>query len=162
LTVDGKPLEMHSSLTSVHVKHTRRPSCFDFCMSILPMLLLPRLPTVMMKFPFRVSPTVLLWFRVMVMLRFLSYAPVSRALPPPPPLLLCALNLPCSLAADALSGMVNSDLLLLLQFVLVLQRGLIRNRSAPVTAVPTLLSFQQRKGLNVPAHGMYSITSAAI
>jgi hypothetical protein len=159
LTVDGKPLEMHSSLTSVHVKHTRRPSCFDFCMSILPMLLLPRLPTVMMKFPFRVSHTVLLWFRVMVMLRFLSYAPVSLALPPPPLPFYCA---PCSLVAHALSGMVNSYLLLRFQFVLVLQRGLIRKRIAPVTAVPALLSFQQRKGLNIPAHGMYSITSAAL
>jgi hypothetical protein len=45
----------------------------------------PRLPTVMMKFPFRVSPTVLLWFRVMVMLRFLSSALVFHAFPRPPP-----------------------------------------------------------------------------
>jgi hypothetical protein len=76
------------------------------------MLLLPRLPTLMMKFPFRVSHTVLLWFRVMVMLRFLSHAPVFLASPLP----LFALNLPCRLAAatDALFGMVNSDLLLLL------------------------------------------------
>jgi hypothetical protein len=52
-------------------------------------------------------------FRVMVMLRFLSRAPVCLAFPPPP--LLFALNLPCRLedAADALSGMVNSDWLLL-------------------------------------------------
>jgi hypothetical protein len=41
---------------------------------------------------------------------------VSLACPPPPPLLLFALNLPCSpeAAADALSGMLHSDLLLLL------------------------------------------------
>jgi hypothetical protein len=55
----------------------------------------------------------------MVMLRFLSRAPEFLAFPPPPPLLLFALNLPCRLAAaaDALSGMVNSDLLLLLLLV---------------------------------------------
>jgi hypothetical protein len=58
----------------------------------------------------------LLWFCVMLMLRFLSRTPVFLAFPPPPPLLLFALNLPCRLAAmvDALLGMVNSDLLLLL------------------------------------------------
>jgi hypothetical protein len=82
------------------------------------MLLPPRLPTVMMKFPFHVSNTVLLWFRVMVhvMLRFLSRAPVFLAFPPPPPLIFFALNLPCRLmaAADALSGMVDSDMRLLL------------------------------------------------
>jgi hypothetical protein len=52
----------------------------------------------------------------MVMLRFLSRAPVFLALPPPPPLLSLALNLPCRLAvaADALSSMVTSDSLLLL------------------------------------------------
>jgi hypothetical protein len=83
-----------------------------------PMLLLPRLLIAMMhmQFPFRVSLTVLLWFRVIVMLGFLSRAPVLLSCPPPPPLPLFALNLPCRLAAvaDALSGMVNSDLLRLL------------------------------------------------
>jgi hypothetical protein len=44
----------------------------------------------------------LLWFCVMVMLRFLSCAPVFLAFPLPPPLLLFALNLPCRLAADFL------------------------------------------------------------
>jgi hypothetical protein len=80
------------------------------------MLLLPRLPTVMMKFSFHVSHTVLLWLCVIVMLRFLSRTPVFLAFPPPPPLLLFALNLPCRLAAvaDALLGMVNSNFLLLL------------------------------------------------
>jgi hypothetical protein len=41
---------------------------------------------------------------------------VFLAFPPPPPFLLFALNLPCKLAAaaDAVLGMVNSDLLLLL------------------------------------------------
>jgi hypothetical protein len=50
----------------------------------------------------------LLWFRVLVMLRFFSPAPVFLAFPPPPLLLLFALNLPCKQAhaADALSGMV--------------------------------------------------------
>jgi hypothetical protein len=85
-------------------------------LSLLPMLLLPLLPTVMMKFSFRMSHTVLIWFCVMVMLRFLSRTPVFLAFPPPPPLVLFALNLPYRLAAvaDALLGMVNSDLLLLL------------------------------------------------
>jgi hypothetical protein len=56
----------------------------------------------------------MLWFCVMVMLRCLSGAPVFLAFPPPPPHLLFALSLPCRLAAvaDALLGMVNSDLLL--------------------------------------------------
>jgi hypothetical protein len=78
-------------------------------------LLLPRLLTVMMKFPLRVFHTILLWFRVVVLLRFLSCTPVFLAFPPPS-LLLFALNMPCRLAAaaDALSSMVNSDLLLLL------------------------------------------------
>jgi hypothetical protein len=51
----------------------------------------------------------------MVMLRFLSRAPVFLAVPPPPPLLSFALNLPRRLAAVAnvLSGMVNTDFLLL-------------------------------------------------
>jgi hypothetical protein len=81
------------------------------------MLLLPRLPTVMTKFSFRVSHTVLLWFCVMVMLRLLSCTPVFLAFPPPPPLLLFFLNLPCKLAAvaDALLAIVHSDLLLLLR-----------------------------------------------
>jgi hypothetical protein len=50
------------------------------------------------------------------MLRVLSRTPVFLAFPPPSPLLLLALNLPCRLAAvaDALLGMVNSDLPLLL------------------------------------------------
>jgi hypothetical protein len=49
------------------------------------------------------------------MLQFLSCAPVFLAIPPPPPLLLVALNLPRRLAAaaDALLGMVHTDLLLL-------------------------------------------------
>jgi hypothetical protein len=62
------------------------------------------------------SHTVLLWFCVMAMLKFLSRALVFLAFPPPPPLLLFALNLPCRLAAvaDALLGMINFDLLFLL------------------------------------------------
>jgi hypothetical protein len=47
------------------------------------MLLLPRLPPVMTKFSFRASHTVLLWFCVMVMLRFLSRDLVLLAFPPP-------------------------------------------------------------------------------
>jgi hypothetical protein len=47
-------------------------------------------------------------------LRFLSYAPVFLAFPPPPLLLLITLNLPCEPAAtaDALSGVIYSNLLL--------------------------------------------------
>jgi hypothetical protein len=44
-------------------------------LGILPVLPLPRLLTVMMKFPFRASHTVLLWFHVVVHLLRLS---VSR------------------------------------------------------------------------------------
>jgi hypothetical protein len=93
-------------------------------LSLLPMLLLPRLPTVLTKFSFHVSRIMLLWFCVRVMLRFLSRTPVFLAIPPPPPLLLFALDLPCRLAAvaDTLLGMVNSDLLLLL--LLLVLRGL--------------------------------------
>jgi hypothetical protein len=54
----------------------------------------------MMKSPFG-SHTVLLCFHVMVMLRFLSRTPVFLAFPPPPPLLLFALDLPRRLS-DAL------------------------------------------------------------
>jgi hypothetical protein len=70
----------------------------------------------MMKFPFRDSYTALLWFRVMEMLRFLFCAQVFLVFTPPPPLLVFDLNLPCRLvaAADAFSGMVYTDLLLLL------------------------------------------------
>jgi hypothetical protein len=83
-------------------------------LSIVPVLLLPRLLTVMMKFPFSISHTVLLWFCVMVMLRSLFHGPVFHAFPPPLPFILLALDLPCRLAADAdaLLGMVNSELLL--------------------------------------------------
>jgi hypothetical protein len=70
-------------------------------LSLLPMLLFHRLQTVLMKFRFRVSHTVLRWFRGMVMPRFLPRAPVFLSFPPPPPLLLIALNLLCSLAAVA-------------------------------------------------------------
>jgi hypothetical protein len=42
---------------------------------LLPVLLLPRLPTVTMKIPFQAFQIVLLWFGGVVMLRFLSRAP---------------------------------------------------------------------------------------
>jgi hypothetical protein len=61
-----------------------------FPISLLPMLLLPRLPTAMTKFSFRVSHTVLLWFCVRVMLMFLPRCLVL--FPPLPPLLLFALQ----------------------------------------------------------------------
>jgi hypothetical protein len=88
------------------------------CMSRPPLSLLSVLLPLrlMMKFPFSVSHNALLWFRVTVMLRFISLAPVFLALPPPSPLVLFALNMPCRLeaAADALLGSFTSDLLLLL------------------------------------------------
>jgi hypothetical protein len=85
-------------------------------LGLLPVLLLPRLLTKMMKFLFRVSHAVLLCFRVMVMLRILFRAPVFLTFPPSPFLLLCDFNLPRRLAAvaDALSGIVNTNLHLLL------------------------------------------------
>jgi hypothetical protein len=54
-----------------------------------------------MKFLIRISHVVLLCFHVMVMLQFRSRAPAFRTFPPPPPLLLFALNLPRRLAAAA-------------------------------------------------------------
>jgi hypothetical protein len=83
-------------------------------LDLLLVLLQSRVVTVMMKFQFCVSHAVPLRFCAMVMLQFLSCAPVFLASPPPPPLLLVALNLSCRLAAAALSGMVNTNLLLLL------------------------------------------------
>jgi hypothetical protein len=75
--------------------------------------------TVMTKFILRSSHRAAL-FCVIVMLRFISGSPVFLASPPPPPLLLFALNLPCRLAAvaNALFGMVNSELLRLLLVLL--------------------------------------------
>jgi hypothetical protein len=89
-------------------------------LSLLPALLLPRLLTVMMTFLFCVSHAVLLCFRVMSMLWFLSSSQCFSPFPPPPPLLF-ALNLPRRLAAadDALSGMVNTNLLVLLLLLLL-------------------------------------------
>jgi hypothetical protein len=55
-------------------------------LSLLPVLLLPHLLTTMMKFLFRTAHAVLLSFCVVVMLQFLSRAPVFLAFPLPPPL----------------------------------------------------------------------------
>jgi hypothetical protein len=85
------------------------------------LLLLPGLPTVMTKFPFHVSHIVLLWVHVMGTLQFLPWAPAFLAFAPPLSLLWFALDLlfACNLsrrleaAADALSGMVITDWLLL-------------------------------------------------
>jgi hypothetical protein len=55
-------------------------------------LLLPCLPTVIMKFLFHGSHNVLLWFHVMVMLRFHSCSPAFLAFAPPPPLILSAVR----------------------------------------------------------------------
>jgi hypothetical protein len=41
-------------------------------LDLLPKLQLPRLPTALMKFPFRVVHAILLWFCAIVMMRFLS------------------------------------------------------------------------------------------
>jgi hypothetical protein len=74
-----------------------------------------RVLAMMMKFPFCGFENILLSLGVVVMLRFLSHAPVFLAFPLPPPLRLLALNQPCRLAAaaDALSGMDDTDLLLI-------------------------------------------------
>jgi hypothetical protein len=58
----------------------------------------------------------------MVMLRFLTCAPAFLAFAPPLPFLLFALNLPRRLeaAADALTGVVNTDLLHLLRLPLLM------------------------------------------
>jgi hypothetical protein len=103
--------------------------------SLLPMRLLPCLPTVMIKLPFCASHTALLWF-VLWCCRGSSPTP-GCFLPfrPPPLLLLFALDLPCRLAAvaDALSGMIIADLLLLPPFddhtksPLILNIGFCRN-----------------------------------
>jgi hypothetical protein len=73
------------------------------------------LQTVPMKFPFGVFHPVLLWFRVIVMMRFQSHTQDFLVFPPSLPLPLFALNLPRRLAAiaDAFLGMVNIDWLLL-------------------------------------------------
>jgi hypothetical protein len=84
------------------------------------MLLLPPMPTVSMKFPFRTLHIIMLWFHVTMMLRVLPCVPAFLAFAPPQPLLVCdlvfALNLPFRLAgpADALSGVIYIGLLLLL------------------------------------------------
>jgi hypothetical protein len=47
--------------------------CFSLpSLDLLPVLQLPRLPTALMKFPFRVVHAILLWFCAIVMMRFLS------------------------------------------------------------------------------------------
>jgi hypothetical protein len=73
------------------------------------MLLPPRLQTAMMKLPLHV---VLLWFRGIVMMRFLCRAPRFLAFPPLP----FAPDLPCRPAAMAhtLSALINLHLFLLL------------------------------------------------
>jgi hypothetical protein len=76
-----------------------------------PRLLLTRLWMVMRKSPSCISHTILLWFGVMVMLRFLSRALVFRAFPPT--LRLFALYLPRRLAGAAYKGMDNSGVLFL-------------------------------------------------
>jgi hypothetical protein len=98
-------------------------NCASLIQLIMPVLLTPFLAFTLPRRIAAVSDALLgverieqhlLWFCVMVMLRFRSHAPVFLAFPPPPPLLF-ALNLPSRLAAiaDALLGVVNSDVLLL-------------------------------------------------
>jgi hypothetical protein len=85
----------------------------DLLLLLQPCYLQPAL----IKIPFRSFHPVLLWFRDMVMRRLLSSAQYLLAFPPSLPLPLFTLDLPRRLAAlaDALSGMVNLDLLLLSQ-----------------------------------------------
>jgi hypothetical protein len=65
-------------------------------LSLLPLLLFPCMPTAMAKFSFRMSHDVLVWFCVVVMLKFLSLARVFLTFPPPIPLPLFALTCPTS------------------------------------------------------------------
>jgi hypothetical protein len=86
---------------------------FLVCMSLFPhglllVMLLPHLPTVMMKFPCHGSHIVLLWFHV-VMLGFLSCAPTFLAAAPPLPLLVRP-RYTLQNATNAVSGMVNTVL----------------------------------------------------
>jgi hypothetical protein len=87
-----------SCMTDTSTRSAKMRFPFLVCMSppppliLLPILPLPRTPTEMTKFPFHVSHTTLIWFRVMVML--LYHALVFLAFPPPPPVLLFAPNLP--------------------------------------------------------------------
>jgi hypothetical protein len=92
-------------------------------------LLLPCLLTMMMKFPLHISHNALLWFHVVVLLRVLPCTPAFLTFAHPLPLLLSALTLPRKLAADALAGTVNTDLLLYLpQLCACFERGLIEIR----------------------------------
>jgi hypothetical protein len=82
---------------------------------LLLMLRLARSQTVMMKFQSRVSHTKLLWFRVMVMLRFISRSSVSRLssfTSGSPPIV--RPQLAPQAGPNALSGMVDTNLLILL------------------------------------------------
>jgi hypothetical protein len=114
--VSGAPDQVNNGEIPIPLLHVTPPS-------LLPvLLLLSRLPTVRIKFPFHISHIVLLWFHVMVMLRLLTCAPAFLAFAPPRSLLLFALNLPRRLeaAADALTGVVNADLLHLLRLPLLM------------------------------------------
>jgi hypothetical protein len=51
-------------------------------LGLLPLLLLPRLPTVMVMFPFHDAHIILLWFHVTVTLRILPCAPAYLAFAP--------------------------------------------------------------------------------
>jgi hypothetical protein len=96
----------------LHVTAPPRPSALAAATS----------PTVIWTFPFCVSHTVLLWFHGMVMLRFVSCAPVFLAfiLPPPSPYIVCPQPAPQA-AADVLSGMVHTDLPLFFHLLRPLQ-----------------------------------------
>jgi hypothetical protein len=83
---------------------------------LLLVMLLPHLPTVMMKFPCHCSHIVMRWFRV-VMLRFLSCAPISLAVAPPLPLLVRPQST-LQAATNAVSGMVNTVLVSTFFFLL--------------------------------------------
>jgi hypothetical protein len=127
---------------------------FLVCMSLPPLglllvLLLPLLPTVMMKFPFRVSHTILLWFRVLVLLRFLSRTPVFLAFLLHLPSYWSPLTCPGGMAAvaDAPSGMVNTDMLFLLVLFDRDDEVLIPHPSCshvPSTSCPSALNLPRR------------------
>jgi hypothetical protein len=81
---------------------------------LLLMLQPPRLQIVKMNFPFRLFHPVLLWFRVLVVMRFL-FRVLCFLVPPPLSVPLFPFVRPCTLVAvaDALLVMVNIDLRLL-------------------------------------------------
>jgi hypothetical protein len=92
----------------LHVPSPQRPSARAAATSLADSAL---------KFLFHIFHPVLLWFRVIVMMRFLFHV-LCFLVPPPPPVPLFALALPRRLVdvADGLLGMVHIDFFLFFFF----------------------------------------------